>query len=83
MRSLRLDHPDCSPDGDCLVDEDVGFPQPLDVFRVLEENIALVAGFGAREGGLGGGQRLALRLHLLHLLLVVRQPRVIPVHPAG
>ena len=82
MKSLRLGHPDCSPDGDRLVDEDVGFPQPLDVFRVLEENIALVAGFGAREGGLGGGQRLALLLHLLHLRLVVRQPLVLPVYPA-
>ena len=45
--------PDLSPDGDGLVDEDVGLPQPLDVFGVLEEDIALVAGVGAREGVLG------------------------------
>ena len=70
------------PDHDCLVDENVGLPESFDVFRVLKKNVALVARVGeAGVGGFGDGQRLQLVPFLVHLLLVVPQTLVLPVHP--
>ena len=76
----QLNSPNLLPDDDCLVNKDVGLPQLLDVYRVLEEDVALVAGVGAREGVLGGRKRLLPRQHPG---LVVLQSLVLPVHPAG
>ena len=73
-----------SPDLDCLVNEDVGLPQPFDVFRVLEKNVALLARVGeARVGGVADGQGLQLVPLLVHRNVAVRQTPVLPVHPAG
>ena len=77
-----------SPNLDGLVDEDVGLPYLLDVFRVLEENILLAH----REGRKGKGVRVSGQLgevplvvvpgHLFQRRVVEHQTIVLPVHPA-